>query len=138
MDNFINSLVAGDFGSVVLAAAVVAGLVFGIVELADRIASKDGAKEGLTPNQKFYSAIVLSFIIPVSAYVYQALVLNKSHIVLDGLFLACAVAYVASQSIHWATGGGNTATAMHQASMNPDTPMPIQGSNVAVTVTKTQ
>lgn len=48
---------------------------------------------------KFWLAIALSFVLPVGAYVVLQLQTSQP-IVLNGLFLACAVGYVVSQAIH--------------------------------------
>lgn len=133
MDDFINQLIAGDFLHIAIAAAAVGLLVFGIIEFVDRLVSHDRTQPGLTPQVKFWSAIVLSFIVPIAAYIVQS-VQTGVHPSLTGLFLACAVGYVASQAVHWGTGGSQTATALHEASLHPQVPVKIAGSDKHVTI----
>ena len=95
---FLQSLVADSFLGVATVAITVGALVFGIVEAVDALVKRSNPS-GLSSQFKFYMAIVLAFIVPVGAYV--ALQLQTSQpIVLNGLFLACAVGYAVYQVAH--------------------------------------
>jgi hypothetical protein len=95
---FLSTLVADSFLGVATVAITVGALIFGLIEGIDAIV-KHSNPAGLSSRFKFYMAIVLAFIVPVGAYV--ALQLQTSQpVVLNGLFLACAVGYVVSQGLH--------------------------------------
>jgi hypothetical protein len=105
--DFLKQMVAGDLAHVAVAAAFVGILVFGIIEFIDSRIKKpqtptDPGNPGLDHNFKFWGAMVLSFLLPLLAYLYVSWV-DKQPINANGIFLAGGVGYVASQGIHWAT-----------------------------------
>jgi hypothetical protein len=93
---FLSGLIAGSAEEVAAVAVTVALLVFGIIEFVDK------KVRALASNTKFWAALVLSFVVPLGAYAgYQAM--WGGVVELNGLFLACAVGYAASQVVHKAT-----------------------------------
>jgi hypothetical protein len=95
---FLQSLVADSFLGVAVVALTVGGLVFAIIEFIDMLV-KRGNPAGMPSKFKFWLAIALSFVLPVGAYVLLQLQTNQP-VVLNGLFLACAVGYAVSQGLH--------------------------------------
>lgn len=103
LDNFLRTLIAGDLASVVIVAAVVGGVIFGIVE-----ALGQKLPNGLTPDSKFWLSLILAILIPFGAYLIES-VRSHTPITGNGLFLAGAVAYAVAQTIHWAVSGSKNA-----------------------------
>jgi len=134
LHNFLEQFIAGDLTQVVIVAALVGGAVFGLIQWLDSIL-KNGGGTGMAPNLKFWSAVALSFLIPLGAYLIVT-IQDAQKPTLNGVFLAAAVGFTAATALHWLTGGSQSATAMHEASIHPNTSVPIEGSNVRVTVHK--
>ena len=102
--DFMKQMVAGDLAHVAVAAAFVGIIVFGIIEFWDSKKKRpqtatDPGDPGLDHNFKFWFAIVLSFALPLVAYLYVQWV-DKLPVQANGIFLAGGVGYVASQGIH--------------------------------------
>lgn len=98
MEEFLRSIVATDPASIIIAAGIIAGMVYGIIEGADAWVKKYNAA-GMAGNLKFTIALVLSFGIPYAAYLaLQAQ--TQQRIELYGLMLAGGVGYAVSQIVH--------------------------------------
>lgn len=98
LQQFLEGLVAGSAGEVAATAAAVGLLVFSLIEGVDVLVKRKNGV-GLNSDLKFWSALVLSFGVPLGAYSgLQAI--NNERIELNGLFLACGVGYAASQIVH--------------------------------------
>jgi hypothetical protein len=123
---FLAQFVALDIPSVVLVAGVVGTAVFLIIQAFDTLAkNRPPGGVGLNPQIKFWAAVVLSFVIPLGAYL---LVTNNDHrpLTFGGVALAAGVAFMAATGIHWITGAGQEASAIHKAEKNPGTPVPLE------------
>lgn len=131
---FLRQFVAGDIPSVLVVAGLVGGAAFFIVQGLDSIA-KNGGGVGLAPSIKYWVAVALCLLIPFGAWV-AVNVNDKTPLSFGGVLLAFGVAFIAATSIHWVTGGANTANALHEASIHPATPVQIANSDVKVTVHK--
>lgn len=121
--DFLKQMVALDFAHIATAAAIVGGIVFGIIEIVDSRLKRpqtatDPGNPGLNRNVKFWGAIILSFLLPFLAYVYVNNVDGKP-INENGIFLAAGVGFMASQGIHWVTEG-----VTRDKKPDPDTNLP--------------
>lgn len=119
--DFLKQMVAGDIAHIGVAAGVVGLIVFGIIEFVDSKVKRpqtptDPGNPGLDHNLKFWSAMVLSFLLPLLAYLYVSYQ-DGVPVNLNGIFLAGGVGYVASQGIHWLTERGDKKP-------DPDTNLP--------------
>jgi uncharacterized membrane protein len=96
--NFLRSLVAGNIAEVAAVALVVGAFVFGLIEFFDWLAKKQNPN-GIPAQFKFWLALVLSFVVPIGAYLLLQLQ-EQQPIGINGLYLAAGVGYMASQAIH--------------------------------------
>lgn len=132
--DFLEQFVAGDIGHVLAVGLLVAAAVFAGINRLDGFLKNNG-KDGLAPDVKFWGAIALCFILPIFAYIYVTVSDNLKP-TFGGTLMAIGVAFMAATAGHWLTGGSQTANAMHDASLNPGTPVQISGSNAKVVVHK--
>jgi hypothetical protein len=106
---------------------VVGSVVFGIIEALDGWAKRNGG-DGLAPDLKFVGAVILSFLIPLAAYLALS-AQDKAAITFNGIYLAGAVGFGAATLIHYAVGGGSKkANALHEAELHPGVPQELPGS----------
>ncbi len=124
LQTFLDSLVAGDFAAVAPTAIIVGALVWAIIEGLQKLYTKDGNGPPFSPDIQFWLAIILSFGIPLTAYVVDVL-LSSRQVTLNGLFLAFATGYAVSQGIHWAASGSKNAHAAIAAGVNTDLPKDV-------------
>lgn len=133
--NYLEQFIAGDLTQVATVAALVGLAVFGLIKAIDGILENAG-KPGLSPDLKFWGAVLLSFVLPLGAYLIVT-AQDALKPTLNGVFLAAAVGFTAATALHWVTSGSTKANAIHEAELNPGVPQAIPKEGGAVVVTKT-
>lgn len=122
---FLRQFVALDIPSVALVAGVVGTAVFLIIQAFDTLAkNRPPGGVGLPPQIKFWSAVILSFVIPLGAYLLVT-TNDRRPITFGGVALAAGVSFLAATGIHWITGAGQEATALHEAELHKGQAVPL-------------
>jgi hypothetical protein len=135
LHQFLEQFIAGDLTQVAIVAAIVGAAVFGIIKAIDGLLTSGGGP-GLSPNLKFWGAVVLSFVLPLGAYLIVT-IQDALKPTLNGVFLAAAVGFTAATALHWVTSGSTKANAIHEAELHPGKAQTIVDPKGAVVVTKT-
>ena len=129
--DFLRQFIALDIPSVVVVAGVVGAAVFFIIQGFDTLAkNRPPGGVGLPPQVKFWSAVILSFVIPMGAY-FLVTLNDARPLTFGGVALAGGVSFLAATGIHWITGAGQQATAIHEAEMHPGMAVPLSNTETS-------